>query len=315
MEHGLDEVSTPEISPEQKAWDEVALEREAVTTPSAVTEPQVTAEGVVEEKPVEQAPAEKVEEKTTDPFAGLSPEVRAKLEKFDALYEQTQQIPQLIQSVNTANGRVAAMQREMDVARNAAKAVGNGPSAAQIAAAAASTDKWDSLKDDFPDWAQATEQYVKAQLAGVKPQGPAFDPNQVEALITERLGKAREEALAAIEEAKVEGKHENWRETINTPEFAGWLNAQPDAVKQLAQSPKGRDAIKLLDTYATAQAKPADAVAQERTAKLAAAVTAKPGAAATTANARTVEQMSAKELWNYEAKLAEKRRATSGLTY
>lgn len=312
----------PDETPEsaQALWDEVAQEREAGEPPSTeqdqvtkadantdLDEPKQENDGEQEEKPAVEA------KKEPDPFEGLPQAVKDRLLKLDALESQVSQIPQLVQTVKTAEGRVAAMQRELDVAKQAAKAVGNAPTNAQIAAAKQSTEKWDLLKEEFPEWADATAEYVAATLAGFSPQQvQQLDPAEVEKLIEQRLERERVQMAQAVEEAKVEAKYEDWREIVKTDDFTNWFSAQTAEVQALAQSTKGRDAVRMLDLFHKAKETPASAVQQERAAKLAAAVNKKPGSASVT---KSVEEMTPQELWNYEAQRARKRGAERGLTY
>lgn len=311
---------TPAAQTAEQIWTELANEREAGEPPSnqaseAQAQKQTTSDEMPSDEPGEAITASpeaepKEEQAKPDPFAGLSPEVQERLKKLDEL---TALIPSLQSSVKTAEGRVAAMQREMDVARNAAKAVKGGPSQAQIAAAAGSIEKWDSLKEDFPDWAEATEQFVKHSLAGIAPGAQGIGSEELNALLESRLQATRAEALKAIEEAKVEGKHEDWREVIRTEKFGAWFDEQPEDVKQLAFSDRGRDAIRMLDLFKAGTAKPATQRQDERTARLAAAVGNKPGA--TGRVSKTVDQMTPQELWDYEARRARERGGRVGLTY
>lgn len=311
----------------QALWDDVAKERGADEQSPSTTatdaevkadEPESEAQETTESQATTETDGSKKDEPTAkteeapDPYAGLSPELKQRLQRLEALESQ---VPQLAQRVDAAVGRVAAWQREKDVAKQAATAVKNAPTQAQINAAAASTDKWDTLKTDFPEWADATEQYVAAKLAGMTPQQvQQVDPDKIAEVIEQRVGQVRAEMARAVEEAKVEGRHPNWREDINSDGFVKWFGVQTPEVKALAASDKGRDAIRMLDLYQEALAKPADKVQQERANKLAAAVSAKPGAGAGAVK-KTVDDMSPEELWNYEAKLAVKRRGSSGLTY
>lgn len=318
----------------QKLWDQLAKEREAgEQSPSkleavkpeaeeAVTEDDAAAKVVADKKAeegTEKDATAAVDDKSKavaepDPYEGLSPALKARLQKLEALETQVTEIPKLQQQVKTAEGRVAAMQREFDVAKNAAKAVNDAPSTAQIAAAKASTEKWESLKSDFPEWADATEQFVKAQLAGLTPQqAQRLDPKEVEAIVEQRVAAVRAETLKAVEEARVDGKHPNWRDEVKSDLFVKWFDAQAEDVKKLSASTDGRDAIRMLDLFAEAKATPAKDVQQQRAAKLAAAVGTKPGAAAPTA--KTVDQMNDAELWEYERKRAAKKGEARGLTY
>jgi hypothetical protein len=291
-----------------KLWNEVAAE--------AAQEPPATLETAPEDNAGEATPAktevaagEKPAQVDPDPFAGLSPAVVERLKRLDTMETQLAQLPGLQRSLSEAQGRVAAVQRELDQARAAAKAVDVAPSASQIAAASKSTAKWSALKADFPEWADATQEYVEASLAGLTPQQTAgLTPEQVEARIEQRV----QAALQQAEHEKVADRHEDWQATVKTPEFQTWYRAQDQNTQALAQSPKARDAIRMLDLFQRAKEAPADRVAEDRTSRLAAAVTSKPNAAGKPAG-KTPESMSPAELWEFERKNAAKR--ASGLTY
>jgi hypothetical protein len=296
--------------------------------PQQTGQEETTAEETATEtgdKPAETPPGDQPATTTSpapaaeDPFAALHPKVRERLESLSQLAEL---VPTLQNSVKTAEGRVAAMQREMDVAKQAAKAAPAqaAPTTAQIAAASGDVKKWESLKSDFPEWADATEQFVNAKLAGLTPQqASGMAPEEVQQLVKDAEAKARAQALAAVEEAKVELKYEDWAQRVNSPEFKAWFAAQDANTQALAKSPRGRDAITLIDRFEARNAGAADTgapseVQQARSKKLAAAVTTPHGQQATPPS-KTVEDMSASELWEYERKRAAKRGAERGLSY
>lgn len=287
----------------QNVWNEEAKKLDAGDTPPAFEAQSI--EPVDPPQDLNPEPASEPESKIEDPLAGLPEEVRAALGKITQLEEAN---AQLLHHVKTAEGRVAAMQREFQQARQAATQVApqDAPSQGAIAAAAKNPEKWEQLKQDFPEWAGAMEEYVGAKLSGMQPGIQATD---VADYVQQQLAVEREQTKAAIEEARVEGKYENWRDTVNTTEFTGWFALQPDNVKALAESSAGRDAIKLLDLFSSAKVKPASEVKQEREARLAAAATTRPGA---TPPPRTLDDMSPEELWNYEAKKREETLAKRG---
>jgi hypothetical protein len=134
-------------------------------------------------------------------------------------------------------------------------------------------------------------------------------PEQVIDYVQRQLAGERAQMQKAIEEARIEGRYENWRDTVNTTEFAQWFVAQPPEVRALSESPMARDAIRMLDMFHQARAKPASDIRQERSQRLAAAATTRPGQ---TPPPKTMDDMSPEELWNYEAAKREKTRAQRG---
>jgi hypothetical protein len=278
---------------EEQLWQEEAAKLSVDDSPPEPTD--------LPPEPEPEPPAE--EPKPTvedDPYAGLHPALKAKLEKIDQLEAQN---VNLTQHVKTAEGRVAAMQRQMEAAKSAQEVVApkDAPTQAQMAAASANTEKWNQLKEDFPEWADAMEEFVNSRLSGISAGQPGLKADDVNQMLS------RESANIRMELAKdlVEEAHENWQDTVKSQVFADWMSSQPQEVQLLSRSVRPRDAIRMLDLFKEATSVSADQVAQQRKAKLAAAATTKPGV---TPPPRRVEDMTPDELWQYEAKQRERKR-------
>jgi hypothetical protein len=278
----------------QNLWDEEASKLAADGDTSA-SELLAAAPETPQEPEPEQAQIEP--EQPEDPLAGLSPAVRAKLAQIDDLAQAN---AHLLHHVNTTEGRVAAMQREAQQARQAA--MQEAPTQTAIASAAKNPEKWEQLKQDFPEWAGAMEEYVASKL-GVSSQQQSLSPEAVAQFVQQEVANTKAEMGRLMEEARIEGKYENWRDTINTTEFAQWFTVQTPETRALADSPAAKDAIKMLDLFSTAQTRSAGDIKQERGARLAAAATTRTGQ---TPPPKTLGDMSPAELWNYEAKKRER---------
>jgi hypothetical protein len=300
-------VEENQLSPEEtkQLWDEEAAkldvdnqstDQQMATAPD---DPLLENESYVEEV----APSEEPE----DPLAGLSDVVRAKLAQIDELATAN---AQLLHHVKTAEGRVAAMQREFQQARVAQQQVApqEAPSQGQIVNAAKNPEKWEQLKEDFPEWAGAMEEYVASKLGSVQSQ-QGLDPQQVAAFVQQQVDQTKVEMRQAIEEARVDGKYENWKDTVNTLEFTQWFTVQSPEIRSLANSDSARDAIRMLDMFHETKKRSASDIRQERGQRLAAAATTRPGQ---TPPPKTLDDMSPEELWNYEAAKREKTKAQRG---
>lgn len=298
----------------QNIWNEEAQKLSAGEQPAVELEAAAAPEGEAPapQEGEQQAAAEPVSDAqqapAADPLAGLPEEVKAALAKIPQLEQAN---AQLLHHVKTAEGRVAAMQREFALARQAATTVApqEAPTQGQIAVAAKNPESWEQLKQDFPEWAGAMEDFVASKLGHLQAQQPGIAPEQVQQLVSQQVEQAREGMRRELQEARVEGKYENWRETVRTPEFAAWYAVQSPETRALADSTNARDAIKMLDLYEEAKARPAADIRQERSQRLAAAATTRPGQ---TPPPKTLGDMSPEELWNYEAAQREKTRAQRG---
>lgn len=296
-----------QLSPEeaQQLWNEEAAKLDADDQSADQQMATAPEDSLLEDEPIaeEAAPSEEPE----DPLAGLSDVVRAKLAQIDELATAN---AQLLHHVKTAEGRVAAMQREFQQARVAQQQVApqEAPSQGQIVNAAKNPEKWEQLKEDFPEWAGAMEEYVASKLGSVQPQ-QGFDPQQVAEFVQQQVDQTKVEMRQAIEEARVDGKYENWKDTVNTLEFTQWFTVQPPDVRALANSDSARDAIRMLDMFHETKKRSASDIRQERGQRLAAAATTRPGQ---TPPPKSLDDMSPEELWNYEAAKREKTKAQRG---
>lgn len=296
-----------QLSPEeaQQLWNEEAAKLDADDQSADQQMATAPEDSLLEDEPIaeEAAPSEEPE----DPLAGLSDVVRAKLAQIDELATAN---AQLLHHVKTAEGRVAAMQREFQQARVAQQQVApqEAPSQGQIVNAAKNPEKWEQLKEDFPEWAGAMEEYVASKLGSVQPQ-QGLDPQQVAAFVQQQVDQTKVEMRQAIEEARVDGKYENWKDTVNTLEFTQWFTVQPPDVRALANSDSARDAIRMLDMFHETKKRSASDIRQERGQRLAAAATTRPGQ---TPPPKSLDDMSPEELWNYEAAKREKTKAQRG---
>jgi len=282
----------------QNLWNEEAAKLDADDNSSAVD-----ALAAAPETPQELAPEPVPEpEQPEDPLAGLSPTVRAKLAQIDELAQAN---AQLLHHVKTTEGRVAAMQREAEQARQAAAQVApqDAPSQGAIVNAAKNPEKWEQLKQDFPEWAGAMEEYVASKIGGQQPQQQLLTPEQVTQYVQQQVAQTKAEMGRLMEEARIEGKYSDWRDTVNTTEFAQWFAVQSPETRALADSSAAKDAIRMLDLYQTAKSVSATDIKQERGARLAAAATTRTGQ---TPPPKTLGDMSPEELWNYEAKKRER---------
>ena len=304
------------LSPEevQQIWNEEAAKLDADDSSSAdqalaavpdEDPPQIQEDDAANTADEVQAAADP--EPEPDPLAGIPDAVKAKLAEIDELKQAN---AQLLHHVRTTEGRVAAMQREAEQARRAQQTVGDNaaPSQNQIAAAAKSPEKWEQLKQDFPEWGDAVEEFVNSRLGGMQQQ-QALSPEQVANFVQAKVAETKAEMAKLMEEARIEGKYENWKTVVNTPEFAQWYAVQNPEIRALADSTSSKDAIRMLDMFHETKKRSAADIKQEREQRLAAAATSKPGS---TPPPKTLDDMSPEELWNYEAAKREKTRVQRG---
>jgi DNA repair exonuclease SbcCD ATPase subunit len=105
---------------------------------------------------------------------------------------------------------------------------------------------WEEFKEDFPDMARAFESRLKADDARQAQMKQELD--ELRASVQPIQQQAHEQQLQS-EYARLEDRHEDWREVVNAPEFDKWLQSQNQSIRALADSTSADDASALLDFY------------------------------------------------------------------
>lgn len=280
----------------QEDWNAVAAERDAPPPPPQDEIPAPPEEQVAQPEPAPETPSSEPEPEVK--ASSLDPEVEAKLKRLDEL---TAVMPQLVNELREAKGRIGALQSQWDKARQQLEQ----PTQKQVAAAAKDPEKWDALKKDFPEWGEAISEFVETRLGGLTQAASGPKPEDIEQLVAQRAEAATAAAVKQINEKLVTLKHPKWREEVKTPEFSEWFNRQDPETRALAGSEDPFDAISVLDRYhEAAKAKPAPTADGRQRRLEAAATTGKPGSSGVVT--KRFEDMTLKEQWDYMARQRER---------
>ena len=296
----------------QQMWDQelaaASGNTDAAATPAPTPAPAVqpaATPAASTPAPAAAAPAPAAATPADDPFAGLHPAVRARLESIDGLTQRLRNTEGHIGGLTSENKRLAG---EVAAAQAAAKTSTAAPTTAQMQAAQASTAKWDQLKTEFPEWADALEE----RLSRVQPAQPNLDElrNQIRGELTQQLttditARVSADLAAKTEDRLVNVAHRGWKDTVKTKEFTDWYAKQPTEVQQLGASPVAEDAIALLDKYQvhrSAQAPAVDPaqVKQQRQQRLQEAASMARGNASVPP-VKSPNDMTDQEYWDYAA--------------
>lgn len=212
---------------------------------------------------------------------------------------------ELRNGLKVANGRVAALQRTLATSAAAATTAQGGaaPSKEAVAAAQGDTKKWDKIKADFPEWAEALDERIGAME---KPGGSSVD---MATLRTELRDEMVRENIAR-RDAAIEEEHPGWVGKMASPQFREWWNGQPDDYRvRTWNSHSELTIIRMLDKYdahvqqsAASAPAPAPAAATRTSSapavNLSAAVTKRGSAAIPASNG---EELTGKAYWDYVA--------------
>jgi hypothetical protein len=263
---------TVTTTPEQQAQETAAAFEAQFSDTTAAETPAPIVETPAPEQVIE-TPAPVAE----DPWKDVAPVLKETLENISS---RLGEVDKLGHRFSSFEGRLGAVQNALAAAQ-AAKAQGDSaPNQQQIAAAAVSTEKWNKIKEDFPEWAEALDERLAAIPAASASQAPAVDADAIARTATEKAAAQFEphlrqlsEKLAKAEARELNRAHPDLKQTVKTPEFQTWWNAQP-ADRRAAADTDADTAIEMIGAYKQ-QREAAEAQKRSNKQRLESAVTPK----------------------------------------
>lgn len=206
------------------------------------------------------------------------------------------QLGQALQRLRHAEGHIGGLnsqlKQQLQTAQQVSSKGGDAPSASEIRYAQQSPRAMESLKRDYPEFAEAMEAALNEQMQSLR----SLMPQQQAVVTPAEISRLRSEMA-------VEVRHPGWQDRVQTPEFVGWLQRQPREVQMLAASDSPQDAVRLLDLHNDAS----KSATSQRTQRLSAAAAIPSGRAGSNARAKPIEDMSPQEYWAYLDELDRKK--------
>jgi len=200
--------------------------------PTAPAEPETPPDGGV-------SASEGPEDEINQALSGLGEEQRKAIEAQLAESRRLQKELDTLRSRRSTDlGRIRALERKLQSTPQV-----EAPSVAEQQQQQQRREKFEKLRQDYPDIAAAIEEQVTA--AREESQGSVREA--VAPIIEAEQQRRHESEMAALRAA-----HPKFEETVNDPKFNDWLSAMPHAVQQLMGSPYAADAKWLLDEYVKA---------------------------------------------------------------
>jgi len=161
--------------------------------------------------------------KEEDPWANVNPLVKEKITELDGR----------IKNVAALEDRLKQAERRVGGLQNSIKSGGK-----RTLTAEQQTDI-DSFKEDFPEFYQVVDHLT---AAGNQPASQSVD-------IDQKMESVRSEMEGRMETIQLTMAYPDYQEQLQTPEYQKWLIDQKPDFKQLINSPKATDAIKVLNKY------------------------------------------------------------------
>lgn len=271
----------------QKIWDQLEAEESGVATPGDSHEQDPPVESAAAAEPTEQAPAAQAD--ATTPSDEQAPTGdRALLDKINGLEAMLGQVTQRLRNAEGHIGGLGSqLKQQLQAAQQVSAKGGDAPSAGEIRAAQTSAKAMESLKRDYPEFAEAMEAALSEQLQAIKASMPQ-PQQQAPGVTPDQIAQLRSEMAVEI-------RHPGWQDRVKTPEFIGWMQRQPREVQMLAASASPQDAVRLLDLHNEAM----KSVSSQRTQRLSSAAAIPSGRSGGNARQKAVDDMTPEEYWRY----------------
>lgn len=271
----------------QKIWDQLEAEDAGRAQPAATEPVDPPADQTPASVAADPAPADTPADAPMGGDAAAPDGAQALLDKIAGLEAMLGQVTNRLRNAEGHIGGLGSqLKQQQQLAAQVTARGGDAPSAGEIRAAQSSAKAMESLKRDYPEFAEAMEAALNEQLQALKATMPQ-QPQQV--------GVSPEEIARLRSEMAVEIRHPGWQDRVQTPEFVGWLQRQPPEVQMLAASESPRDAVRLLDLHEEA----AKAATSQRTQRLSAAAAIPTGRSGSQTRTKAVEDMTPQEYWAY----------------
>jgi hypothetical protein len=271
----------------QKIWDQLEAEESGRAQPAS-NEPVDPLEGQTPASAsTDLAPADQSADATQAGEEAVIDGNQALLDKISGLEAMLGQVTNRLRNAEGHIGGLGSqLKQQQQLAAQVSARGGEAPSAGEIRAAQSNAKAMESLKRDYPEFAEAMEAALNEQMQALRqimpqqPQQPGVSPAEIARLRSEMA---------------VEVRHPGWQDRVQTPEFSGWLQRQPPEVQMLATSESPRDAVRLLDLHSEAL----NSATSQRTQRLSAAAAIPTGRSGSQTRTKAVEDMTPQEYWAY----------------
>lgn len=223
-----------------------------------------------------------------DPFFDMPEKARAEVERMQ------NDMRRLQHGWDSDRGRISAMQRQAEELQKQIEEM-RAAAAATQKQSHISQDDLNELKSVWPEaFAEIEAQRARAEEAEKRAATGGADQDRRIAELEAAYRQSQIDTLRAL--------HPDYEQVAAAPEFANWLQMQPEQIRQQAGSSEARHAAAVLDVYKAARSK----AAASRESRLAANV-AVPASGRPPAN--TPPETLEEGLKYWEKKFAERRRA------
>jgi len=167
-----------------------------------------------------------------------------KSDEPQAVDQSGQRIRTLEGQYGDINGKLNQLIKKLD---SSPKAESGQPSSAQVMEAATGGEKFDEFKEEFPEWADVLQEQLGMQGNAILAKIPNVDKLQQQ--VAGLKGEMADLTEQGRQMAVLDLKHDGWEDTVKTPAFRKWSAIQSPDMQALADSPKARDAVTMLDKF------------------------------------------------------------------
>lgn len=163
------------------------------------------------------------DEFTEDPWGGVPDVVKTSIQRLE---QATSSIPTQIRKLQ---GQFGTLNRDIKIAQQTAteqtkEAGSKAPTQAEIDEATKTEAAWKALEEDYPDWASALGGQMKLLEKRLETKIPNVNLDEFGNRILDTVDqRMRQNNQMQREYGKIDFKHPDWENTINSEEYRDWL--------------------------------------------------------------------------------------------
>lgn len=181
-----------------------------------------------------------------DPYEGLPDAVVEQLKGVESMQSEFEKMSFRLKQ---AEQRVGGLTNKLQAEEEAKAKVKEAPSDEELKAAADDAEAMESLREDWPEWAEALEKSEKRITKNIADKFGNVDVEKVRGELQTDFDSKLTQQQQNFEKRLVEFNHKGWEETVRSEEFNTWAGKQDDKTREQIGSNKAEDVVDILNMF------------------------------------------------------------------
>ena len=188
-----------------------------------------------------------------DPWDGVPPVLKQTIEGLQSSLNGLN-LDQFSHRVKQLESRVGSIQNEFHAAKKAQDMAKDAPTKKEMVEAGKTDKAWNALKEDYPEWGEILDVIGEKLPTPADQQTPPVNLDEIREEMRKELqtdfNQQLSDAQVKTEEKLIAFAHKDWRNDINTPEWAEFIASKSaDKRAEIMNSQDSTVIIKALDEF------------------------------------------------------------------